>query len=216
MWMPHSNANVTHKEPLPPGDLNWVQHWVSRLGLLTSQTAYLSLEEHTKTSTPSNTAAAIRITEFTLDSRIRPFTTLKAYMKKKETLRNGESKPRLQISAGHRTFVRQIWGFDRETVQSDRTAWRASPVKMVISPKKANFNVWLWWITAKFPFDLCPLKVFVSLNWKQSCYCHQYSWNEDMILALVGQFKQLSHEPEKFRWLNGIRTHDLCDAGAVL
>ena len=23
--------------------------------------------------------------------------------------------------------------------------------------------------------------------------------NEDMILALVGQFKQLSHEPEKFR-----------------
>ena len=40
--------------------------------------------------------------------------------------------------------------------------------------------------------------------------------NEDMILALAGQFKQLSHEPEKFRCLNGIRTHDLCDAGAVL
>ena len=39
---------------------------------------------------------------------------------------------------------------------------------------------------------------------------------EDMILALAGQFKQLSHEPEKFRWLNGFRTHDLCDAGAVL
>ena len=39
---------------------------------------------------------------------------------------------------------------------------------------------------------------------------------EDMILALAGQFKQLSHEPEKFRRLNGIRTHDLCDAGAVL
>ena len=39
---------------------------------------------------------------------------------------------------------------------------------------------------------------------------------EDMILALTGQFKQLSLEPEKFRWLNGIRTHDLCDAGAVL
>ena len=30
-----------------------------------------------------------------------------------------------------------------------------------------------------------------------------------MILALAGQFKQLSHEPEKFRWLNGIRTHQL-------
>ena len=40
--------------------------------------------------------------------------------------------------------------------------------------------------------------------------------NEDMILALAGQFKQLSHEPEKFRRLNGIRTHDLCDADAVL
>ena len=39
-------------------------------------------------------------------------------------------------------------------------------------------------------------------------------WNEDMILALAGQFKQLSHEPEKFRWLNGTRTHDLCDATA--
>ena len=41
-------------------------------------------------------------------------------------------------------------------------------------------------------------------------------WNEDMILALAGQFQQLFHEPEKFRWLNGIQTHDLCDAGAVL
>ena len=30
--------------------------------------------------------------------------------------------------------------------------------------------------------------------------------NEDMIFALARQFKQLSHEPEKFRWLNGIRT----------
>ena len=39
---------------------------------------------------------------------------------------------------------------------------------------------------------------------------------EDMILALAGQLKQLSHEPEKFRSFNGIRTHDLCDAGAVL
>ena len=34
-------------------------------------------------------------------------------------------------------------------------------------------------------------------NSVQSCYS-----NEDMILALAGQFKQLSHEPEKFRWLN--------------
>ena len=26
--------------------------------------------------------------------------------------------------------------------------------------------------------------------------------HEDMILALAGQFKQLSHEPEKFEFLN--------------
>ena len=65
------------------------------------------------------------------------------------------------------------------------------------------------------------------------CWAHVFPWKEcsmkgvlyevrclksteDMILALAGQFKQLSHEPEKFRWLNGIRTHDLCYAGAVL
>ena len=33
--------------------------------------------------------------------------------------------------------------------------------------------------------------------------------NKDMILALAGQFKQLSHEPEKFRLLNGTRTHEV-------
>ena len=34
-----------------------------------------------------------------------------------------------------------------------------------------------------------------------SCYmqCGVLKSNEDMILALAGQFKQLSHEPEKFR-----------------
>ena len=38
MWMQHYNANTVHKELiLTPGDLNWVQHWVSRIGLLTSQ-----------------------------------------------------------------------------------------------------------------------------------------------------------------------------------
>ena len=43
-----------------------------------------------------------------------------------------------------------------------------------------------------------------------------------MIFALAGQFKQLSHEPVTQRdsgdltGFNGIRTHDLCDAGVVL
>ena len=33
-----------------------------------------------------------------------------------------------------------------------------------------------------------------------ACSCKQKKFsNEDMILALTGQFKQLSHEPEKFR-----------------
>lgn len=40
--------------------------------------------------------------------------------------------------------------------------WRS----MVIALKKANFNIWLWWITAKFYFDVCPFRAFVSLNWK--------------------------------------------------
>ena len=56
-----------------------------------------------------------------------------------------------------------------------------------------------------------------NVVWKKSYMkCGVLKSNEDMILALAGQFKQLSHEPEKFRWLNGIRTHDLCGAGAVL
>ena len=62
-------------------------HLLSLNGIqLTSQTACLSLEEHT------NAAAAVTITEFTPDSRICPLTTLKAYMKETETIRNGENK----------------------------------------------------------------------------------------------------------------------------
>ena len=80
---------------------------------------------------------------------------------------------RLQISAGHWTFVRQIWGFDRETAQSDRTAWRASPVKVVISLKKANFNIWLWWITI-----ICVDWKF-SFHWIEIMSLHQYSCSSD-------------------------------------
>ena len=38
-------------------------------------------------------------------------------------------------------------------------------------------------------------------NMKEMLYmkCGVLKSNEDMILALAGQFKQLSHEPEKFR-----------------
>ena len=34
MRMPHYNANTILQRILTPGDLNWVQHWVSRIGLL--------------------------------------------------------------------------------------------------------------------------------------------------------------------------------------
>ena len=61
------------------------------------------------------------------------------------------------------------------------------------------------------------MKVIVSSHMKGMLYeVRCLKSNEDTILAVAGQFKQLSHEPEKFRWLNGIRPHDLCDAGAVL
>ena len=76
---------------------------------LTSQAAYLSLDKHTKTSRPNNATAAVTITEFTPDSRICPLTTLKAYMKKTETLRNGENK--LFIS-----FIRPDKAVSRDTI----------------------------------------------------------------------------------------------------
>ena len=50
-----------------------------------------------------------------------------------------------------------------------------------------------------------------NVVWKK-CYMKCGVWNQLKIWSFAGQFKQLSHEPEKFRWLNGIRTHDLCDA----
>ena len=76
---------------------------------LTSQTAYLSLEEHTKTSRPNNAAAAVTITGFTPDSRICPLMTLKAYMKETATLRNGEN--RLFI-----TFIKTNKAVSRDTI----------------------------------------------------------------------------------------------------
>lgn len=85
-------------------------HLLSLNGIqLTSQTAYLSLEEHTKTSRPNKAAAAVTITEFTPDSRICPLTTLKAYIKETETLRNGENK--LFIS-----FIKPNKAVSRDTI----------------------------------------------------------------------------------------------------
>ena len=49
-----------------------------------------------------------------------------------------------------------------------------------------------------FPWKECSMK---DMLYEVRCL----KSNEDMILILAGQFKQLSHEPEKFRWLNGIQ-----------
>ena len=47
------------------------------------------------------------------------------------------------------------------------------------------------------PFMICY--AFAN-NMKEMLYmkCDVWKSNEDMILALAGQFKQLSHEPEKY------------------
>ena len=60
--------------------------------------------------------------------------------------------------------------------------------------------------TTVFHCWICTFLTF-ERNVKEMLYAVRcLKSNEDMILALAGQFKQLSHEPEKFRWLNGIRT----------
>ena len=91
--------------------------------------------------------------------------------------------PRLQISASHRTFVHQIWGFHRETVQSDWTHWQVSPVKMVISLKKANFNIWLLWLWLSF--------ILICVHWKLSLH-----WIENMPLpSIFMQFRLHKSHP---------------------
>ena len=94
------------------------------------------------------------------------------------------------------------------------------------SGERRRSSVWLmqWW-TPFFLFFLNP--VYVAACSLRSLLRNKVTseemWyqvrclksNEDMILALAGQFKQLSHEPEKFRWLNGIRTRirtRICDS----
>ena len=43
---------------------------------------------------------------------------------------------------------------------------------------------------------LCEVREIIQSSFAEN---NRTLSNEDMILALVGQFKQLSHEPEKFR-----------------
>ena len=52
------------------------------------------------------------------------------------------------------------------------------------------------------PLNAFPLKFRVQDNFYEFCQVlatARLQSNEDMILALTGQFKQLSHEPENFR-----------------
>ena len=50
-------------------------------------------------------------------------------------------------------------------------------------------------------YHTCKYKQIHAKLIMKECYmqCGVLKSNEDMILALAGQFKQLSHEPEKFR-----------------
>ena len=51
-----------------------------------------------------------------------------------------------------------------------------------------------------YPSDLVNTKANIPISMKEMLYEGRcLKSNENMILALAGQFKQLSHEPEKFR-----------------
>ena len=57
-----------------------------------------------------------------------------------------------------------------------------------------------------------------SIKWKKCWWSVVERWIEEMILTLAGQSQRLSHmyTLKISGVFNGIRTHDLCDAGAVL
>ena len=95
--------------------------------------------------------------------------------------------------------------------------------KEVYEPEISNeafYHCGLERVAGRKKCEFCSSILYQSIerSMKEMLYAVRYRClksNEDMIFALAGQSKQLSHEPEKFRCLNGIRTHD-CDAGAVL
>ena len=60
----------------------------------------------------------------------------------------------------------------------------------------------VWYILCNVDFRVCLLEGPGLLDFavpNKPCVKLYHFSNEDMILALAGQFKQLSHEPEKFR-----------------
>lgn len=76
---------------------------------MTPHIAYLSLEEHTKTSRPSTATSSVTVNEFTPDNRICLPATLKAYIKETEKLRDEEKK--LFIS-----FIKPYKAVSRDTI----------------------------------------------------------------------------------------------------
>lgn len=71
--------------------------------------AYLTLDEHSKTSRPNRTEAPVTISEYTPDDRVCPLKSLKLYIEKTEEIRKGENK--LFIS-----FVRPYKAVSRDTI----------------------------------------------------------------------------------------------------
>ena len=154
-------------------------HLLSLNGIqLTSQTAYLSLEEHTKTSRPNNAAAAVTITEFTPDSRICPLTTLKAYMKETETLRNGENKLFISFIKPNKAVSRDTisrWtkqvltnsGIDTKIFTSHSTrAASATKAHQKEIPLDTILNTIGWELAVQIT---CP-------NWKRKMVTRHWSW----------------------------------------
>ena len=76
---------------------------------ITPCVAYLTLEDHTKTSRPNKTTKPVEITEFIPDKRLCPLATLKSYVKETEKLRDRESKLFL-------SFIKPYKGVSRDTI----------------------------------------------------------------------------------------------------
>ena len=74
-------------------------------------------------------------------------------------------------------------------------------LRRTYAPELAMFFMF-WYVVKPFSFQRLYLKcidqLYVHLK-EMSFAVRCLKSNEDMILALAGQFKQLSHEPEKFR-----------------
>ena len=125
---------------------------------------------------------------------------------------------------GNRPFCRygghiDFYCFERHYVIMWLSKCERHYVIMWLSKCEDHIFIWLISIVSNSYYGMLSGQIHINLPPEHpiiAIWNNRNQSNEDMILALAWQFMQLSHEPEKFKWLNRIRTHDLCDAGAVL